>query len=320
METKAALYRAALQVVQQRRQKAEETARLNNARLRAAAPGYEPLRLQLLRAQIEQARLAAAGEPQQKAGLQVEKLRAELDALVASAGLTPAELEPCWSCPKCRDTGRADGKRCDCVEREMRAQRRRQINCEFPLNGCDFSSFSLDHYSAAVDAELGGTPREHMARVLEYCRAYADHFKPGLPSLLMMGNTGLGKTHLALAMAGCVLDRGFDVVYVSSQQAFAQLDAYGRDSEADIWLEAMLEADLLILDDLGTEYVVPHTVSVLYQIVNTRLCARRPTVYTTNITSQQLLNARYTEKVASRLLGGCEILQFVGDDIRLENK
>ena len=82
----------------------------------------------------------------------------------------------------------------------------------------------------------------------------------------------------------------------------------------------MLEADLLILDDLGTEYVVPHTISVLYQIVNTRLCSKRPTVYTTNIVTQQLMNARYTEKVTSRLLGSCELLQFYGEDVRLQGK
>ena len=315
METKAALYRAAFRTVEDRRLRAESTALNNKEQLKIAAPEYESLRLELLNTQIEQARCAALGESQQAVQARITELSRRLEAVIAAAGFTANALQPQYTCPLCKDTGRADGLRCDCVEKEMRRLRRQQINSEFPLDLCDFEHFTLDKYSSEVEPELGTSPRAIMAQVLEYCQAYANHFKPGARSLLLMGDAGLGKTHLALAMANRVLDAGYDVVYVSAQQALAALD---EQTGGEAWMEAMLHADLLILDDLGTEYVVPHTISMLYQLVNTRLCAKRPTVYTTNIVTQQLMNARYTEKVASRLLGGCDILQFFGEDVRLQ--
>ena len=76
-------------------------------------------------------------------------------------------------------------------------------------------------------------------------------------------------------------------------------------------------ADLLILDDLGTEYITPLTISVLYELINTD-ADHRPTIYTTNITDQSVFVARYTEKVASRMLGGCKMFKFFGTDQRLK--
>lgn len=318
MQTKAALYREAQNLIDDRRHAAQALAFENRQRLCEAAPMWETLRLQLLNTQIEQARQAALGQSQASAQTAVQDITAQMDALASAAGFESADLQPRYSCSACGDTGYSDGLRCSCVQQQMRRLRRAQINGEFPLEVSDFDHFRLDKYSAEVDAALGTSPRAVMTQVLEYCQAYAEHFSTGCPSLLLMGDAGLGKTHLALAIAGKVLDRGYDVVYVSAQQAFAAIDAGHEAGEP--WLDAMLEADLLILDDLGTEYVVPHTISVLYQIVNTRLCAKRPTIYTTNIVTQQLMNVRYTEKVASRLLGGCEILQFFGEDIRLQGK
>ena len=85
----------------------------------------------------------------------------------------------------------------------------------------------------------------------------------------------------------------------------------------DEWLTACQEADLLILDDLGTEYISPLTISILYELINTRMLTQRPTVYTTNITDQAVFTARYTEKVASRIMGNCRMFKFFGTDQRL---
>ena len=124
-----------------------------------------------------------------------------------------------------------------------------------------------------------------------------------------------GHINPALAIAQTVLEKGFDVVYISAQSLFGQLE---RDRFADgcPLMEAVLEADLLVLDDLGTEYVSPYVLSCFYNLLNTRLLEKRPTVYTTNIVDGKAFEARYTEKIASRLGGSCEPVLFLGQDIR----
>ena len=80
----------------------------------------------------------------------------------------------------------------------------------------------------------------------------------------------------------------------------------------------MEDPDLLILDDLGTEYISQLTISVLYELINTRMLCHRPTIYTSNIVDSSIFEARYTEKVASRILGSCQIFKFFGTDQRLK--
>ena len=137
-------------------------------------------------------------------------------------------------------------------------------------------------------------------------------------TLFVSSASGLGKTHLALAIAREVLQKGYHVVYVSAQSAF---DAMEKERYAGGDTLAALEAaQLLILDDLGTECLSPYTASCLYSLVNTRVCRRLPTIYTTNIVRDEDLQRRYTEKLVSRLLGSCEMLAFCGEDIRLQGK
>ena len=88
-------------------------------------------------------------------------------------------------------------------------------------------------------------------------------------------------------------------------------------NSGDEWLTACQEADLLIMDDLGTEYITPMTISVLYELINTRMLTERPTIYTTNITDQSVFAARYTERY-QRMLGGCKMFMFMGDDQRMK--
>ena len=169
--------------------------------------------------------------------------------------------------------------------------------------------------------DFGVTVRTYMTMLLDYSKSYAAKFGPKSKNLLFMGSSGLGKTHLALAIADAVLENGHDVLYTSSAALAAQLGREHFDySSGDEWLTACQEADLLILDDLGTEYITPLTISVLYELINTRMLTERPTIYTTNITDTSVLTARYTEKVASRILGGCKQFLFLGDDQRRKQK
>ena len=154
--------------------------------------------------------------------------------------------------------------------------------------------------------------------VAKELKGYADEFDRTSPSLVLLGNAGLGKTHAALAIAGEVLEKGFDVIYVSSPDFFSKLEAlhFGQDpaGEEETLLRTAAGADLLILDDLGSEFNSSFLISTLYSLLNNRLGAKLPTIVTTNIT---LLERLYTEKISSRLASFLPCL-FVGRDIRAQ--
>ena len=80
----------------------------------------------------------------------------------------------------------------------------------------------------------------------------------------------------------------------------------------------ILSCDLLIIDDLGTEFYNQFTISAFYNIINTRLLEGKATIINTNLTSEELLN-KYSARVASRIIGEYHILRFFGKDNRFRN-
>lgn len=312
----------ALREVDARRRRAQVQADERRAAAYAAVPSLRALETAGANAGIRAARLAATGAAREEidAALAESRTAAEhAQALLREAGIDAASLEPQYTCRVCGDTGLLSGRRCECVSRLVRQYRREEITRRAPLALCRFETFDVGLYPDSFEEELGMTAREHMACIRDYCLAYAEHFAPHAPSLYLCGYAGLGKTHLALAIADRVLEKGFDVLYVSAQDAFARVEKE-RFGEGGGTMDAMLAAELLILDDLGTEYISPYISACLYDLVNTRQLRQLPTVYTSNIMTDAELRRRYTEKIVSRLLGSCEILTFCGEDLRLREK
>lgn len=317
------IYQAALSTVASRRQRAVTLAKEREAAFMARVPEWAELQSAKTQAGIRAAVLgagAASAEAVQDALTQVahiDKIRA---TLLAENGLREADLLPAYTCPLCKDSGFSDDTLCACVHAEVRALRQQQINATSPLSLCSFERFSLSKYPQQHIPELGMSAREHMSQILAYCKAYANNFSTHSVSLYLCGYAGLGKTHLALSIARTVLEQGYDVVYVSAQDAFDNVERE-RFGDADGGtLQTLQSADLLILDDLGTEYISPYVSACLYSLINTRSNRSMPTIYTSNILKDADLRRRYTEKIASRLLGACEVLSFCGEDIRLQGK
>ncbi len=243
-----------------------------------------------------------------------KRLQQERDNLLRRAGLEPDGLEPRYTCRKCGDTGSVDGRMCSCLKGLLRQESYRRLNESSPLTLSGFEQFSLRYYPEQSDGN-GPSPREHMAGVLDKCRQYARQFSSRSPSLLFQGRTGLGKTHLSLAIAREVIDRGFGVLYGSTQNFMATLEKerFGRSDEDTN--QALLQCDLLILDDLGTEFSTPFVTAALYNIINTRLMSDKPTIISTNLSMKELL-ARYGERMVSRMIGGYCRVVFTGRDVR----
>ena len=160
-----------------------------------------------------------------------------------------------------------------------------------------------------------------MEGVKKHCWDYANSFTLKSPNQLFQGGVGLGKTHLSLAVAARVISKGYGVIYGSAQNFFNTIESehFGRGEDKQYTLNLLKGCDLLILDDIGTEFVTQFTTATLHDIINTRLLTRRPTIISTNL-SIDGLKSKYDERITSRISGNYTRVQFVGSDIRIEVK
>lgn len=239
-------------------------------------------------------------------------------ALLKEAGFPADYLDNVYTCPVCKDTGTHGSYYCKCYLDLIRQTAKDCIKGAAQLKKCTFETFSLRYYSDTPDPALSGrSHRKIMENICAYLKNYADTFTPNAKSLLMIGKTGLGKTHLSLAVVNRVLDRGFNVYYDSAQGIMDRLekDHFNRGNRDDELQEDLFKSDLLVIDDLGTEMVTSFTVSALYQLVNERINDGLPTIFSTNLTPAEL-EATYSQRLTSRLLGVCDMLQFYGRDVR----
>ena len=319
MRTKRELYQEAMRTVALRRQAARANAEDARAEAEAAIPALRHAEEEVRVRGVRCALAGASGGDRAAAAAALTKAKQELAALLASSGRPADALEPHFTCKKCQDTGSFEGHTCECIHKLMQKLRREEIEKLSSLSVSSFDTMELRYYPNTMDEKLGEPIRTYMGELLEELRAYAEEFDRSSESLMLFGNAGLGKTHAALAIAGIVLAKDMDVIYVSSPDFFAKLEAlhFGSDpsGEEETLLQTAAGADLLILDDLGTEFNSSFFLSTLYSLLNNRLGAHLPTIVTTNITDGALLEKLYTEKISSRLSSFVPCL-FVGKDIR----
>lgn len=244
-------------------------------------------------------------------------LQAEYERLLGQHGLAPADLLPRYACSRCKDTGFVDGLMCSCLKHLQRSMAYESLSMNAPLEKSTFDTFSLDYYASDPQA------LRQMENILKACRQYAARFRPDSSSLLFKGATGLGKTHLSLAIAGEVIAKGYGVLY-GSAQTFAvalerqRFDQPDPDSPTDANSQLMA-CDLLILDDLGTEFPSQYVNAALYHVVNSRLLSGKPTIISTNLSMKELED-RYSERFASRIAGFYGKMEFIGQDVRIQRR
>lgn len=319
MRTKRELYQEAMRAVALRRQTARANAEDARAAAEAAVPALRHAEEEVRVRGVRCALAGASGKDRTAAVAALAKAKQDLTALLASSGRPADALEPHFTCKKCQDTGTFEGHTCICVHKLMQKLRREEIESLSSLSISSFDTMELRYYPNTMDDKLGEPVRSYMGGLLAELRAYAEEFDRSSESLMLFGNAGLGKTHAALAIAGIVLEKDFDVIYVSSPDFFSKLEAlhFGADpgGEEETLLQTAAGADLLILDDLGTEFNSNFFLSTLYSLLNNRLGAHLPTIVTTNITDGALLEKLYTEKISSRLSAFVPCL-FAGQDIR----
>jgi len=226
-------------------------------------------------------------------------------------------LETVYTCNKCKDKGYADGERCSCFNKLLTHFAVEQLNSEANMPECDFDHFSLDYY-AGISTPSCPDCYKKMVENLEFCKEYADNFSLNSESLFLVGQTGIGKTHISLAIAKEVSAKGYTVAYGSLLNYMRNIERehFNRaaNNETDT-LQILINSDLLILDDLGSEFQTNFSEAALYNILNSRINLGLPTIISSNLSGKDL-QQKYNDRIVSRLLSVYKLLLFVGQDIR----
>ncbi len=247
------------------------------------------------------------------------RLQQERKALLKSMHLPEDYLEVPYSCPLCSDRGRVDGKICSCIKQRAVAISLKELARISPSKNCSFENFDLSYYKNLQDKN-GKSALEKAKANLEYLKAYSADFNEHSKSLYIFGKTGLGKTHLSLATAAAVIQKGYNVVYGMAGVIFSDIEKEKFQSiQGTYTMQRLLDADLLIVDDLGSEFHTSFSASVAHNIIEGRLLAGKPIIITTNLDITGI-QQQYGERIASRIIGEYVPIQFEGEDIRQMKK
>ncbi|MDL2234262.1 ATP-binding protein, partial [Ruminococcaceae bacterium OttesenSCG-928-L11] len=318
------VHEAAWSKLTQRRDAARSRAVAHRQEIHKAIPEIALLerKMAATAAGITKAVIAAPAESEAliaKLGRENSALQREREALLTEAGYPADYLEEKFACSKCRDTGYVGVAMCSCLDTLLKAEALEFLSSGARGENCTFDAFRLDYYPDRPVEASGVVPRKRMGEIFQFCRQYAEHFTLGADSLLFLGQTGLGKTHLSLAIAQQVTELGFGVLYASAQQLMDRLEAERFSRQPDSRssfnenMNVVLSSDLLILDDLGAEFTTSFTTSALYNIVNTRMLEHKPVIISSNL-DLSAIEDRYGQRMASRLLCEYKVIKFFGKD------
>ena len=292
----------------------------------ARDPEIEQIDLRLRRQMAELVRLTVSRAPDLAEKLEVLKhdnleLQADRAERLTALGLPIDYLDEIVSCPICRDTGMDGAQPCRCLKKLYNQALTKELSALLRHGDESFERFDLSLYDEQPLEGSTVSPRFAMERIFAQCRKFADSFPDVSSNLLFQGGTGLGKTYLSACIARVVADKGYSVCYDSAAAALEAFETqkFSRDPEesekAAARVARMLDCDLMILDDLGTEMITSVSLSALYTLINSRLNAGKRMIVSTNCSDEEL-QRKYTPQICSRIRGEFLRLPFVGRDLR----
>ena len=321
----AELYRAVESEYENIRRQNEEDLALRRAQVFSKIPQAEAIDAQIKSLGLKLYKIALSGGDMKK---EIANLRAsqkallkEREALLLENGYEKDALSERFSCEKCRDTGAVGTEPCECYKRKLIIKAYEQSNLSLQLKDQSFKTFDFSLYSEETDEAFGISPRAHMKGILDKCVSFVNNFEHTNQNLLFWGAPGLGKTFLSTCIAKELIKKGYSVIYETAYQTFSMPEELkfkrSEDEKLKFKADKLYTCDLLILDDLGSEFSTQYTTATLFDILNSRLIAGKKTVINTNLSVSEL-EKKYQERVASRILGHYMLLHFIGTDIRLE--
>lgn len=305
------VYAAANERLERRREKANIQAQARFDEISERIPELEDIKMQLARVGLSISKVFLNSEDKQadmeklmEQSLALQEKRAKL---LKDNGYDENALEVDYTCNVCKDTGFVKNRRCKCHNELLKDIERENLAKIAPIEECTFDSFETSYYPDTQRAE----------KIKSACVKYGTQFTTRSKNIIFYGGTGLGKTHLSLAIANAVINRGYSVVYGTAQNILSDLqnENFNRTDNLRYYERAVLNCDLLIIDDLGTEFKSSYTVACLYNIINTRILAKLPTIISTNFSSDELED-KYDQRITSRIIGEYSPLKLIGSDIR----
>ncbi len=254
---------------------------------------------------------------------EIEDLREQKALLLATAGYPTDYMEMRYHCPDCQDTGYIkEGEKCHCFRKAQIGLLYAQSHLDRVLQRENFGTFSYEYFDdQKIEPAIGTTVARYMEQVNRWCREFVEQFDEKGGNLLFTGTTGRGKTFLTNCIAKELIDTYHSVIYFSAHDLFEVFSRHRFDYQAEEELkdtyQFILDCDLLIIDDLGTELNNSFTSSQLFFCINQRLQSGRSTIISTNLSLDRLRD-EYTDRVASRVMSSYTVIPLYGEDIRLK--
>lgn len=249
----------------------------------------------------------------------VKTLESKMVEALVNAGYSRNYLDPIYTCNDCKDTGYIGNAKCHCFRQAEINLLYRQSNIKDILSKENFDTFDIRLFSDNIANGYDVSPRQNMSDILNVCKEFTDEFPNGR-NLLFMGEPGVGKTFMTNCVAKAILDKSYSVLYLSAIELFEYFsskndinDYSGLDNSRHSM--QIIDCDLLIIDDLGTEVYNSFTNSKLFYCINQRILENRSTIISTNFNLEQMMNA-YSERILSRIMNSYQCIKLIGTDLR----
>lgn len=262
----------------------------------------------------------------------VSDLKFKKEQILRENGINESYLEPNYECKICKDTGYVTDsnyktRMCNCLKQKLLDYSFNKSNM-YNLKNENFSTFNENIFSDEVDVakyRFNISPRKNILNIKEKCIEFVENFdNPNYKNLLFTGGTGLGKTFMSNCIASELIKKGKTVLYGTAPVLLESVIDYKMNKQkntSDNIYKSVLEADLLIIDDLGTESLNSMKLSELFTILNTRILNLNnkitKTIISTNLNINDIFNS-YEERIGSRIAGYYDIYCFFGDDLRFK--
>ena len=248
---------------------------------------------------------------------EITDLRAKKYEMLVSHGYNPDYLNLHYNCPKCKDTGFIGIDKCSCFKSKLIKLYYKDSDLEEAVKTNNFKNFNINLYSNHKLNDERYTPRKNIEDILEYITGeYLPNFKTSNTNLLFYGNSGTGKTFLSWCIAKELLDKGFLVVYKTSDDLLRALKNIKFNNDTDLE-NLIINCDLLIIDDLGSEQITDFSSTELFTLINKKILKNKKMLISTNL-SLPLISKRYSERISSRIIGEFKLFKFFAEDIRIQ--